>query len=117
MLEVVQAIDLVRQAIERYSTASGTWGEPIKLTAKLPKGEAYLETEAPRGQMGFYIVSDGNSIPWRVRARSSSLLQPLRHPRTLPRLPDCRRAGHRRLARHRDGRDRPLTVGRASRRP
>jgi NADH-quinone oxidoreductase subunit D len=37
----------------------------------LPKGEAYLETECPRGQMGFYIVSDGSSIPWRVRARSS----------------------------------------------
>jgi NADH-quinone oxidoreductase subunit D len=72
MLEVVQAIDLVRQAIDRYSSASGSWGEPIKLTAKLPKGEAYLETEAPRGQMGFYIVSDGSSIPWRVRARSSS---------------------------------------------
>lgn len=71
MLEVVQAIDLVRQAIDKYSQCSGTWGEPIKLTAKLPKGEAYLETEAPRGQMGFYVVSDGNSIPWRVRARSS----------------------------------------------
>ena len=71
MLEVVQAIDLVRQAIDRYSSASGSWGEPIKLTAKLPKGEAYLETEAPRGQMGFYIVSDGSSIPWRARARSS----------------------------------------------
>jgi NADH-quinone oxidoreductase subunit D len=42
------------------------------LTQKLPKGEVYLETEAPRGQMGFYIVSDGSSIPWRVRARSSS---------------------------------------------
>lgn len=72
MLEVVQAIDIIRQAIDRYSTASGDWGVPIKLTAKLPKGEAYLETEAPRGQMGFYLVSDGNSIPWRVRARSSS---------------------------------------------
>lgn len=72
MLEVVQAIDLVRQSIDRYSTASGDYGVPIKLTAKLPKGEAYLETEAPRGQMGFYLVSDGNSIPWRVRARSSS---------------------------------------------
>ena len=71
MLEVIQAIDLTRQAIDRYSTASGDYGVPIKLTAKLPKGEAYLETEAPRGQMGFYIVSDGNSIPWRVRARSS----------------------------------------------
>ncbi|MGE0758806.1 MAG: NADH-quinone oxidoreductase subunit D [Pirellulaceae bacterium] len=72
MLEVVQSIDIVRQAMERYSTATGDWGQPIKLTHKLPKGEAYLETEAPRGQMGFYIVSDGSSIPWRVRARSSS---------------------------------------------
>ncbi|REJ68665.1 MAG: NADH-quinone oxidoreductase subunit D [Planctomycetota bacterium] len=71
MLEVRQAIDLVRQAIDRYSTASGSYGEPIKLSQKLPKGEAYLETEAPRGQMGFYLVSDGSSIPWRVRARSS----------------------------------------------
>ncbi|MCE9547592.1 MAG: NADH-quinone oxidoreductase subunit D [Planctomycetia bacterium] len=71
MLEVRQAIDLVRQAIDRYSTATGSYGEPVKLTEKLPKGEAYLETEAPRGQMGFYIVSDGTSIPWRARARSS----------------------------------------------
>jgi NADH-quinone oxidoreductase subunit D len=72
MLEVVQAVDLVRQAIDRYSVAKGNWGEPIKLAQKLPKGEAYLETESPRGQMGFYIVSTGESIPWRVRARSSS---------------------------------------------
>jgi NADH-quinone oxidoreductase subunit D len=71
MLEVVQAVDLVRQAMDRYSTASGDYGVPIKLSAKLPVGEVYLETEAPRGQMGFYLVSDGNAIPWRVRARSS----------------------------------------------
>jgi len=72
MLEVVQAMDLIRQAIDRYSTATGDWGQPIKLSTKLPKGEAYLETECPRGQMGFYVVSDGSAIPWRVRARSSS---------------------------------------------
>ena len=71
MLEVIQSIDLVRQAIDRYSAATGNWGEPVKLNQKLPKGEAYLETEAPRGQMGFYLVSDGSAIPWRVRARSS----------------------------------------------
>ena len=71
MLEVMQAIDLVRQAIDRYSTATGSYGEPMKLNTKLPKGEVYLETEAPRGQMGFYLVSDGTSVPWRVRARSS----------------------------------------------
>jgi len=71
MLEVMQSIDLVRQAISRYSKASGTHGIPVKLAEKLPKGEVYLETEAPRGQMGFYLVSDGSSIPWRARARSS----------------------------------------------
>jgi NADH-quinone oxidoreductase subunit D len=45
---------------------------PIKLTQKLPPGEVYLETECPKGQMGFYLVGDGSSIPWRARARSSS---------------------------------------------
>ena len=73
MLEVMQSMDLVRQAIDRYSMATGSHGEPVKLAEKLPKGEAYMETEAPRGQMGFYIVSlGGGSIPWRARARSSS---------------------------------------------
>ena len=72
MLEVMQAIDLVRESIERYSTASGSYGEPMKLNQKLPPGEVYLETESPRGQMGFYLVSDGSAIPWRARARSSS---------------------------------------------
>ena len=50
----------------------GDVGEPIKLKQKLPKGEAYLETEAPKGQMGFMIISDGSPVPWRVRIRSSS---------------------------------------------
>jgi NADH-quinone oxidoreductase subunit D len=72
MLEVVQSVDLVRQALERYATASGAHAVPVKLTEKLPKGEAYLETECPRGQMGFYVVSNGTAIPWRARARSSS---------------------------------------------
>ena len=71
MLEVMQAMDLVRQAMDRYQSATGDWGTPVKLAQKLPKGEVYLETEAPRGQMGFYLVSNGTSIPWRARARSS----------------------------------------------
>ncbi len=71
MLEVIQSIDLIRQGFDRYSTATGDYGVPVKLAQKLPKGEVYLETEAPRGQMGFYLVSDGGSIPWRARARSS----------------------------------------------
>lgn len=71
MLEVVQAIGLVRQGIEKYPTAEGTHRVPHKLTAKLPSDECYLETESPRGQMGFYVVGTGNSEPMRVRAKSS----------------------------------------------
>ena len=71
MLEVMQSIDLCRQSIDRYNASTGSHGEPIKLTQKLPKGEVYLETECPKGQMGFYLVSSGDSIPWRARARSS----------------------------------------------
>jgi NADH-quinone oxidoreductase subunit D len=72
MLEVVQSAGLVRQAIQRYRHSPPDCGEPIRITQKLPKGEAYLETEAPKGQMGFMVISDGAAIPWRVRARSSS---------------------------------------------
>ena len=50
MLEVMQAIDLVRQGIDRYSTAKGDYGIPVKLAEKLPKGEAYLETERCRAR-------------------------------------------------------------------
>ena len=72
MLEVVQSMDLIRQSIDRYSQCKSPLGEPLKLAEKLPAGDAYLETECPKGQMGFYVVSDGTAIPWRVRARSSA---------------------------------------------
>ncbi len=71
MLEVVAAIGLVRQGIARYPKAEGTYRVPHKMNAKLPKDECYLETECPRGQMGFYIVGNGNTEPFRARAKSS----------------------------------------------
>ena len=72
MLEVVQSMKLVRQAIQRCSQAEGGIGEVLKPRQKLPKGAAYLETEAPKGQMGFMLIGDGSPVPWRVRIRSSS---------------------------------------------
>lgn len=71
MMEVVQSIRLIRQAIPKYRTATGSYREPFKLNTKLPKDEVYLETECPRGQMGFYVVSNGDAAPLRVRAKSS----------------------------------------------
>ncbi|MFQ5460901.1 MAG: NADH-quinone oxidoreductase subunit D, partial [Anaerolineae bacterium] len=37
-----------------------------------PVGEAYVGVEAPRGELGMYIVSDGTGKPWRVHMRSPS---------------------------------------------
>lgn len=72
MVECVQSMDLIRQGIEKYSKLPGTVDGPIEVKKKLPKGEAYLETEAPKGQMGFMIIGNGTPVPWRVRLRSSS---------------------------------------------
>jgi NADH-quinone oxidoreductase subunit D len=72
MLEVVQSLKLVRQAMERYRQSPPDCGEPVRLAQKLPKGEAYLETEAPKGQMGFMVIGNDSPVPWRVRIRSSS---------------------------------------------
>ena len=39
-----------------------------------PIGEAYVPTESPNGELGFYIVSDGNRTPYRVRTRPPSFM-------------------------------------------
>lgn len=71
MLEVVQAIGLVRQSLDRYPNTAGEFRVPFKLNTKLPRDECYLETECPRGQMGFYIVGNDRAEPLRARAKSS----------------------------------------------
>jgi NADH-quinone oxidoreductase subunit D len=40
----------------------------------VPAGEAYVPVEGPRGEQGFYVVSDGTNRPWRVKPRAPSLL-------------------------------------------
>ncbi|GBD99980.1 NADH-quinone oxidoreductase subunit 4 [bacterium BMS3Abin07] len=47
-----------------------------------PEGEIYVATEAPKGELGFYIVSDGTGKPYRMRVRAPSFV----HASVLPRL-------------------------------
>lgn len=35
-----------------------------------PEGEAYARVESPKGELGFYIASDGKPNPWRYHVRS-----------------------------------------------
>ena len=100
-----RASGLCEQGLKRYPTAQGS--HRIELPRHLPAGEAYVETECPRGQMGFYVVGRATARTGAA-ARAGAvveLLQSERHQRDLPRLPHRRRAGHRRQHRHRHGRD------------
>ncbi len=41
---------------------------------RVPKGEVYVATEVPKGELGFYIVSDGTTKPYRLKIRSPSFI-------------------------------------------
>jgi NADH-quinone oxidoreductase subunit D len=48
-------------------------GDPNSATPRRirpPEGDAYSRTESPRGEIGFYIVSDGSDKPFRCKGRS-----------------------------------------------
>ena len=67
--EMRQSLRITRQAIEKMP-AEGDVREGVPKRVKPKPGEAYGRTEAPRGELGFYVVSDGSLIPYRVKARS-----------------------------------------------
>lgn len=48
----------------------------------VPEGEVYVSTEVPKGELGYYFVSDGTGKPYRMRLRSPSFV----HASVLPRL-------------------------------
>lgn len=71
MIEVVESLKIIEQALDKYATAQGS--HRIEPPRHLPPGEVYVETECPRGQMGFYVVGRNTkeNVPLRVRAKSS----------------------------------------------
>jgi len=70
MEEMQQSLNIVEQAVSSMPEGQATVkaGRPYKP----PAGEVYLRTEAPRGELGFYIVSDGSAFPSRVKIRATS---------------------------------------------
>ncbi len=40
----------------------------------MPAGEVYARIEHPKGELGYYLVSNGGGNPWRYRVRSPSFI-------------------------------------------
>ncbi len=70
--EMRQAARIIRQALEGLPEGDFTAKMPRVLKPR--KGEAYSRVEAPKGELGFYVVSDGTTNPFRVKIRAPSFI-------------------------------------------
>ena len=73
MEEMRQSLRILRQAMNQIPAGPVQTGKK-NWTMKVPAGEAYHRIEAPKGELGFYLVSDGGSNPWRYPVRSTSMI-------------------------------------------
>lgn len=69
--EMRQSVKIVRQAIDGIPDGPFCDKKAYR-QVKPPKGEAYGKVEGARGEVGFYMVSDGSVQPYRVKARGPS---------------------------------------------
>jgi NADH-quinone oxidoreductase subunit D len=72
MEEMRQSVRIVRQAVA--GLPEGPIMAKVPKVIKPPVGEVYVSIEAPKGELGYYIVSDGSTQPYRVRVRPPSFV-------------------------------------------
>ncbi len=74
ILEMRESVGILKQAFEQIPT--GPIVNPkVKIRAfRPPVGEAYGRIEAPKGELGFYLISDGGPNPYRYRVRPPSFI-------------------------------------------
>jgi len=73
MEEMRQSLRILQQALDRMPEGPVLEGRP-RATLKVPEGESYGRIEAPKGELGFYVVSEGGTNPYRYHVRSPSFV-------------------------------------------
>ena len=68
--ETREAASMVDQLLD--GMPSGSIQAKVPRIIKVPAGEAYVSTENPLGEMGYYVVSQGELTPFRVKIRTAS---------------------------------------------
>ncbi len=72
MREIEQSVNIIEQALAGIPEGNVQAAIPKRIRPE--RGEIYARTEAPRGEIGYYIVSDGSTTPFRVKARSPAFV-------------------------------------------
>lgn len=72
MQEMRQSVRIIRQALA--ALPDGPIIAKVPKVIKPPTGEVYVSIEAPKGELGYYIVSDSTTQPYRVRVRPPSFV-------------------------------------------
>ncbi len=70
--EMRQSLRIIKQATEQLPM--GAVRSEVPHLLRPPVGEAYARIEAPKGELGFYLVSDGSIAPYRCHIRAPSFL-------------------------------------------
>jgi NADH-quinone oxidoreductase subunit C/D len=73
MDEIRQSIRILRQVVEQIEEGPIQEGKP-QYQVRVPAGESYGRVEGPKGELGFYVVSNGKPNPWRYHVRAPSFI-------------------------------------------
>ena len=73
-LEMRESVEILKQALAQIQPGP-ILNSKVKIRAfRPPVGEAYGRIEAPKGELGFYLISDGGPNPYRYRVRPPSFI-------------------------------------------
>ncbi|MDT8897208.1 NADH-quinone oxidoreductase subunit D [Thermanaerothrix sp. 4228-RoL] len=71
--EMRQSLRILQQVLRDIPEGPIMSGKP-QYQVRVPPGEAYGRVEGPKGELGFYVVSNGKPNPWRYHVRAPSFI-------------------------------------------